>query len=54
MLEIVEVVGFLRGKDATADCLGIEAGDVEIDGLILVETDVGDSKNDRTVLGLCG
>ena len=52
MLEVVEVGHVLRGKDATTNLLGGIAGKLEVDGLVLVKTDVGDGENDRAVLGL--
>ena len=51
-LEVVVDGYVLRGKDATANALSLEASEVEVDGLILVETDVSDRQHDRTILSL--
>ena len=52
MLEVVDVGYILRSENATAHALGLETGEVEIDGLSLIETHIGDSQHDTAILGL--
>ena len=53
VVEVVEIIGFLRGEDATSSSLGCKTLDVEVDRLVLIEADVGDGKYQATVGCLC-
>ena len=53
MLEVIEVIHLLRGKNLALHTLGLIAFNIEINRLGLVKTHVRDGQNQTAIGGLC-